>query len=599
MSIVLTFFRRYVSRYWLWFVGGAIALFVTNWIAVQIPLQLAKAVDAMKAGGGSWKDVVWSAVWTIALMGAAVMVVRTLSRILFFTPGRLVEYQVKNDLFKRLLELQPSFYAEWRTGDIVSRASNDLTFLRVMVGFASLQIVNITAALILTGGQMLSLSPSLTLYSLIPIVITMILVNVGIRQLFDLMKKSQEELSELSEHILASLQGVQTIQGFNAHDAFVSRFLTRNQQYMDTKLKLVRIQALVLPLLVLGGAFSIWVLLAVGGPMTTTGELTVGQLVAFTSYIAYLLMPLRSLGWLVSVFQRGVASLQRINELLDTEPERPEGKEPVALPMKDGTAIELKGLSFAYPDAEEQEVLQDISVCLPAGKRIGIFGRTGSGKTTLLRILTRTYNPAPGTVFVNGVDLTTIDLDEWRKCMGVVTQVPFLFSDSIADNITMGELDQERLDWAVEKAALSKDIAMLPDGLKTIVGERGIMLSGGQRQRVSLARALYRDFDLLVLDDVLSAVDHKTEHELIETIDSVVTSRGEEGGVQPTTFLVSHRLSAFATADTVLVLDEGKLIDQGTHEELILREGPYRDAWEHQSETPIEPAKSAETAIQV
>lgn len=578
MTLMLSFVRRYVMPFWLWFVAGSFFLFITNYLAVQIPIQLAKAIDAIRVG--NQPQTLYYAIVTIAVMGALVIIVRTLSRVLFFTPGRLVEYQLKNDMFDKLLRLQPSFYSEWQTGDIVSRTANDMTFVRVMVGFGTLQVINITTALLLAGTQMLLLSPWLTLLILIPLGVGMLVVNVGIRRLFDLSRQSQEEMSSLSEHILASLQGVQTIQGFNAQEAFHTRFLKRNKDYMTTNLKLVNVRVITLPVLALSGAMCIWVLLAFGGPMAIRKEISVGQLVAFTSYIALLLMPLRSLGWLMSVFQRGRTSLERVMELLDVEPERPDLPDPIHTQPGKGPGFRFKQLSFAYPDDPDNPVLHDIDVELPAGKMIGVFGRTGSGKTTLLRLLSRAYNAQPEQLFVDDIDITKLHLDEWRKRMSVVTQSPFLFSDDIATNIAMGERPREEIEQVIDSAALRRDLESLPDGLDTIVGERGIMLSGGQRQRVALARALCRPFDFLILDDVLSAVDHQTEHTLIETIKQIGHSRPE---APPTTILVSHRLSALCSTDLILVLEQGKLVDKGTHQELIRREGPYKEAWELQS----------------
>lgn len=567
----------------MWFVGGIVCLIGTNWLAVQIPLELAKAIDALRAGDRQG-DVVRGAVVAIALMGASVILIRTFSRVLFFTPGRLIEYRLKNDLFANLLRQQPSFYAQWETGDIVSRSSDDLTFVRVMIGFGLLSVFNTSAALVLTGTQMFILSWKLTLLVLLPIGIVLAVVQIGIYRLFDMMKETREQLSALSDHVLSSIHGIQTIQGFRAEEAFLKRFLARNEKYMETNLTLARIRAWILPLLVLGGSVCIYLLLAVGGPMAIRKEMSIGQLVAFTTYIAYLLMPLRSLGWMMSVFQRGQASLERVLELLDAPPERPEGDRPETLPADEPLSLAIKDLDFAYPDDPDKTVLHGINATIPAGAWVGVFGRTGSGKTTLLRLLTRLYNPPPGTIFVNGVDITAIALDDLRDRMAVVPQTPFLFSDTIRANVTMGsEAGALELEQVLQRAALENDLDALPDGLDTVVGERGIMVSGGQRQRITLARALHRPFDLLFLDDVLSAVDHRTEKRLIHTLDEVAKT-GTSDGKRPTVVLVSHRLSALSHCDKILVLDDGHLADLGTHEELLERPGPYRDAWLHQIE---------------
>ncbi|MCB9760793.1 MAG: ABC transporter ATP-binding protein [Alphaproteobacteria bacterium] len=585
---VARFSRRYVLRYWPWYLGGLVFLTLTNWLAVQIPLEMAKGIDAMRV---SDPDGVSRAALLVGAMGVAVIAVRTLSRVLYFTPGRLAEFELRNDLFTRLLLLQPAFFTGQKTGDIVSRASSDIQYLRVMVGFGGLQICNVSAALLLTGYRMFGLSPRLTLYCLGPVVVGMFVVQLGISRFHTLMLRNQRQLGAISDHILASLQGVRTIQGFNAGPAFTERLHERNQAFLRTNISMSWIAALIMPALGLAGSSCVYLLLAVGGPMAATGELTVGELVAFVAYVGYLVMPLMSLGWMVSVFQRGAISLERIDELLYAEPDRPEGPDPLPIPAG-SPELTFKNLTFRYPeikDGEEGRVdaLDGLDAHIPAGAVVGIYGRTGSGKSTLVRVLSRLYNPPPSTVFVGDTDLTRVNLDDWRRRIAVVPQVPFLFSDTIANNVSMGERDEARLQDAVTNAALRPDLAALPDALETVVGERGIMLSGGQRQRTALARGLYRDFDLLILDDVLSAVDQKTEQQLIDSLETIATSgRGAKG--RPTTLIVSHRLSVMARTDRVLVLDEGRLVDQGTHAELLEREGLYREAWLRQQSEATE-----------
>jgi ATP-binding cassette subfamily B protein len=345
-------------------------------------------------------------------------------------------------------------------------------------------------------------------------------------------------------------------------------------------MKLAVIRATALPLLVLTGGIAMFVLLAVGGRMVLTGGLTLGELAAFTALLTVLLPPLRSLGWMLSVIQRGRAALERIFELMDAPIDRPEGSEGLLQAAGRGPAIELRDLEFAYPDDPGTPVLAGIDGEIQPGTVVGLFSRTGSGKSTLLRVLARLYNPPSGTVFVDGDDISTLDLTSWRRRLAMVPQRPFLFSDTITANVAL-EFDPGRdaVNEAVRMAALEPDLAVLPDGLETVVGERGIMLSGGQRQRVALARGLYRGGDVLILDDVLSAVDHQTEAALVETVAGLAREPSA-----PTIFIASHRLSALRHCDLTLVLDRGRLVDQGNHEELTSRPGPYRDAWAVQSQ---------------
>jgi len=576
--------KVYAWRYRWSYLAGAVFLLITNWLAVSIPGEIGHAIDGLRAGQPIGRYAA-----LIAGMGLTIIFVRSLSRILIFNPGRHLEYRIRKDLFDRLLRLQPSFYASHKRGDIVSRASNDITWVRTLVGYGGLQIVNVTLAVVMTIWKMAELSPRLTILVLLPVLVGMAVVQMAIRRLFWLSRQNQEQLGEISEHVLGSLQGMAAIQGFVAEDAFVERFEARNRKWLATGMKLAVIRAAALPLLVLAGGVAMYALIAVGGPLVFSGALTVGELAAFTALLTVFLPPLRSLGWMLSVIQRGRAALERIFELMDAPIDRPEGEGGVVLPTGHGPAIEFRGLDFAYPDEPDRLVIEDFSASIEAGSVVGIFGRTGAGKSSLLLVLSRLYNPPEGMVFVDGRDLVSLDLDRWRERFAVAPQRPFLFSDSIATNIGLDEqADPVMVVNAVTKAALDSDLESLPDGIDTVVGERGIMLSGGQRQRVALARALHRRGDVLILDDVLSAVDHATEARLVETVAAL--ARREEA---PTVFISSHRLSALRHCDTVLVLDHGRLVDQGPHRELVKRPGIYRDTWLIQSQRASGVAEAA------
>ena len=371
------------------------------------------------------------------------------------------------------------------------------------------------------------------------------------------------------------MQGIASIQGFVAEDAFEERFERKNQAWFVTGMKMAVIRTLAFPLLGLAGGVALFLLLYVGGPMAVDGALSVGDIAAFATLLAALLPPLRSMGFMLSVWQRGRAALERIFELMDAPIDRPEGATPAPASPGLGPRIELRELSFSYPDKPDEAVLHSVSFSIPAGSTVGIFGRTGSGKSTLIRLLSRLYNPPAGTIFVDGVDIRDLGLDAWRERLAVVPQRPFLFSDSIAANISLSDTpDIAAVRDAAVLASLDADLEALPEGLETVVGERGIMLSGGQRQRVALARGLFRAADFVVLDDVLSAVDHDNEAKLVTTLSGL--SQSERA---LTTVIVSNRLSAFRYASIIAVLDAGRLVDIGTHEELAARPGVYRDTW--------------------
>lgn len=573
--------QRLVTHYawphrWSFF-AGAVCLLVTNWLTVTIPIQLGMGIDALGEGGD-----VSGIVWTIAAMGLAVVVVRTLSRVLFFNPGRSMEYQIRKNLFEHLLALQPHFYSGHRTGDIVSRASSDISWTRAMIGFGLMQAVNTTVAISLTGWRMVGISLELTLWAIAPILVALAVVQLFLRKLFDLQKQSQEQLGAISDHVLDSFQGVATVQGFAAEDAFVGRLEKLNYAWLMTNMRLSVIRSTAFPLLGMAGGAAIFALLYVGGPMAVQGPLSVGDLAAFATLIGALVPPLRSLGWMLSVLQRGRAALERIFELIDEEIDCPEGDDPAVLPSGSGPSVSFRSLSFAYPDEPDRIVLDDVNVEILPGTVVGIFGKTGSGKTTLLRLMARLFDPPAGTLFVDEADICSVDRAAWRKRMAVAPQRPFLFSETIEDNITLGmEPGAESAEVATSaatSAALDSDLRVLPHGMQTVVGQRGIMLSGGQRQRVALARALVRNADLVLLDDVLSAVDHQTEAALVESL----RDAGKGRQVPPTVVIVSNRVSALRHADNIVVLDEGRVSDQGTHDELVSRPGVYQEIWEVQ-----------------
>jgi ATP-binding cassette subfamily B protein len=559
---------------WLYALGGTF-LFLTNWLTASIPGRIGLAIDALQAHTPMGPSVA-----SVAAMGATIIVVRALSRIFFFNPGRDIEYRIRQQLFDKMMALQPAFYTTAGTGDLVTRATNDITYVRAMVGFAFMQTVNTAMAIPITAWKMAAISPKLTALSAVPVALGVVVLQLGLRQMFTLQRRNQDELGALSDHVLSSFQGISTIQGFVAEEAFVRRFDQKVDAWFSTGMKLTMVRAIFFPFLVVSGGLATFLLLYVGAPMALAGELSVGDIAAFAALLATLIPPLRSMGWMLVVWQRGRASWERIVDVLDAPVDRPEGEHGIVRPPSPGPRIEVKDLTFAYPDRPDRPVLQHVDVDIAAGSVVGVFGRTGSGKTTLLRLLARLLNPPRGTVLVDGTDILTLDLGGWREEMRLVPQRPFLFSETIAQNIALEDApDVRAVTEVVEKAALDSDVESLQHGLETIVGERGIMLSGGQRQRTALARGLYHEASVIMLDDVLSAVDHVTEARLVAMLSAM-----ERSGKTPTVIIVSQRLSALRHADQIVVLDKGAVVDRGTHSELVARAGIYQDTWRFQQE---------------
>ncbi len=554
---------------------GACFLFLTNWLTASIPGQIGSAIDALQVGGTMGRSVA-----AVAAMGAAVIVVRALSRIFFFNPGRDIEYRIRQQLFDKMMALQPAFYQQSGTGDLVTRATNDITYVRAMVGFAFMQTVNTAMAIPITAWKMAHISPKLTVLSAIPIALGVMVLQFGLHKMFTLQRRNQDELGALSDHVLSSFQGISTIQGFVAEEAFIRRFDQKVDAWFTTGMRLTMVRAIFFPFLVVSGGLATFLLLYVGAPMALAGTLSVGDIAAFAALLATLIPPLRSLGWMLVVWQRGRASWERIVDVLDAPVDRPEGDRGIVRQPAGGPHIAVKDLTFAFPDRPDAPVLQHVEVDMVPGSVVGVFGRTGSGKTTLLRLLARLLNPPRGTVLIDGTDILDLDLGAWRDEMRLVPQRPFLFSETIAQNIALDDSpDFRSVTEVVVKAALDTDVESLQNGLETIVGERGIMLSGGQRQRTALARGLYHEASVIMLDDVLSAVDHVTEARLVAMLSAM-----ERSGKTPTVIIVSQRLSALRNADQILVLDKGTIVDRGTHAELIERPGVYQDTWRFQQE---------------
>jgi ATP-binding cassette subfamily B protein len=584
--LAIAFARRYAARYGMSYLIGLLFLVATNWLTLEIPRLQKEIFDEL--AGLRRPDQVHRAALLIAAAAALVIVVRTLSRVLFFNPGRTIEFRMRNDMLTRLLGMSPRFYQRANLGDLMARATDDATYVRSLAGFSLIMTLNMILAAGLSVWRMVQTDAWLTLWCVLPMVASLIALRHGVFRTFEMLHEGQKALGALSDTVLETYKGIQTVQGATAEDAFLRRFDQSNERYTRMHLQVLVVRTFLLPVVAVTGNLCIFLLLFIGGRHVVEGTMTLGDIAAYASYVGVLVGALSSAGWVVGVLQRGYVSLRRVWDVLSLTPDLQRGSQPLP-PATGGLHVHVQRLRHVHEDAvqadgTERAALRDLSFDLPAGHVLGIHGPVGSGKSTLVTVLARLTNVPRGAVFLDGVDLCDVAADDLRKAVAVVPQEAFLFSRSIRDNVAFQDraedVDEARVWQAVRRARLEDEILRFPEGLDTVVGERGMTLSGGQRQRVQLARAFYRGFRLLVLDDVLSAVDHGTESALLDVLREEIRARGT------TAIIVSHRLSALALADEVIVLDEGQVVERGTPAELAAAGGLYARVWQAQCEHP-------------
>ncbi|HTL48367.1 MAG TPA: ABC transporter ATP-binding protein [Verrucomicrobiae bacterium] len=593
MRLLFHYLGQHKAEYLL----AALATLGTNWIAVTLPHYIKLSVDLITSGGADFSRL-RRYLAVMAALAAGMAAARIFSRFLFYNAAREIERRMKGDLLEKLLSLDKNYYDRNSSGAVISRINNDITGVRLLCGFGVFQVVNLLSSFSLAPAQMWRLSPRLTLWAAFAAAVVFAVYRTGMEHVRILSRRQMAHMRDLSAFSASSLSAVEVIKNFSMARWARRKFKTHNLGWLTTGLKMSVWNCFLGPLL--GSLESLLkiLVLALGARMVLRGEFSVGDLTAYLAYIALIMAPLMGLNWMTNMLQQGILGLESIETILSEKPParaprferggssqcRSEGAPAraaaIAAPAKPEPGLEVRDLHYAYPGADG-EILRGVSFKAPPGKVVGILGRIGAGKTTLVNCLNGYLDPGPGRIFVDGEDAAVMDLAKLRSKIRTVTQEPFLFSETVRDNVEFlsgAHLGDDELWRIFRECALENEVRHFPQQEKTLVGEKGIMLSGGQKQRMALARALLAPCSLLILDNMLSAVDYETERRLLETI-------YQKRHIQ-SLLLVSHRVKALEKADLILVLEDGKIADQGTHEELLRRGGFYRDTWLLQNAAP-------------
>ncbi len=571
----LKFVSRYVRRHGLQYILGIVALFAVDLMNVYIPRYTGEITDGLEAQTLDMNGVL-RLILRILILGAIVALGRFFWRYFIFGSSRSIEKEMRNDLFAHLEKLSMRYYNEHKTGDLMAHFTNDLQSIRMFLGPTVITAFDATVMLVLVLGQMiLYVDMKLTLVAVLPLILIIFGDYFYGKLMHRRFIRKQKAFSDLTDQVQEAVSGIRVIKAFVQEHKELAAFAVTNKVNQEKNLSVVRLQALFVPILDLIVGVSSLLTLLYGGYLAINGTISLGQFVAFNSYISMLVWPMIAAGDCITYVSQGLASLKRIMVISEEQPDIVDGPEMKPIDHLDGD-ITFDHLTFSYPGEKKEPALEDICLHVEKGSTLAVLGRTGSGKTTLANLLMRLYDVKPGMIRIDGHALKQIPLHVLREEIAYVPQDNFLFSDTLENNIAFGvaEKDPESVRQAARDACIHDNIMDFPDNYQTMVGERGVTLSGGQKQRSSIARALLKDSPILILDDALSAVDTDTEEQILRNLKA--NRRGK------TTLIIAHRISTIQNADHILVLDEGKIAEYGTHGELMKQNGLYRSIYEKQ-----------------
>ena len=567
----------YLRPHWRLVSIGTIALLIVNWLGVRIPKLIGDSIDGLQ-GEFSLEQLSRTAL-LLLLLAAIVWIFRMLSRVLIFGAGRQVEFSLKQRIFQHLLTIEPSYFSENRSGDLINRATSDVDNIRRLVGFAVLSFINIIFAYGFTLPAMLNIDVKLSLLALTVYPLMLITVQLFSGKLRRYQEEIQVKLSDMSELIQEDMSGMALIRIYAQENQERAAFKEKNQRLLAANLKLARTRNLLFPIIEGLANISLFILLLLGTKIIASGQITIGEFVDLVFLVERLAFPTALLGFTISAYQQGEVSIDRVETITEAEPKIKNSPQAIVLlPEEIRGAITARNLTYTYPGATTP-ALYDLNFTIKPGETVAIVGSIGSGKSTLANAIPRLLDIEAGELFLDNHDITKLDLKTLRKAIAYVPQDSFLFSTTIKNNIRYGEplAETEEVIQSAQQAQIHPEIMTFPQEYETIVGERGITLSGGQRQRTSLARALLTDAKVLILDDALSSVDNETATKILNSLSPTRAKK--------TVIFISHQLSAAAICDRILVMDEGKIVQNGTHENLLREAGLYQSLWQqHQLE---------------